>query len=66
MKMLHAARTLAATVTTTLASVALAAGDATGTEAVGEMQVSGVHILMGVGAIGAMGLVIWGVTKVMK
>lgn len=61
MKKLHAA---AAALALSAARTAVAAGGDTGTGAVGEMQVSGTTFALLVGALVALGLVIWVVIKI--
>jgi hypothetical protein len=43
---------------------ALASGDASGTTAVGELNITGPQFLMMLGAVAALGGVVWGVIKV--
>jgi hypothetical protein len=47
----------------TLAEAARAAGEATGTDAVGEAPVTGTMFFMLIGGIAGLGVVIWLVTK---
>jgi hypothetical protein len=55
-------RSLAAVTTALVASVAQAAGDS-GTGSMGEMQLSGTHFLMILGAMAVLGVVIYVVAK---
>jgi flagellar biogenesis protein FliO len=67
MKKIHAARASVAAAVLSAAGAVLAAGEATGTEAVSEMQVSGSQFGMMVGALVVLGGVIWVIAKfVMK
>jgi hypothetical protein len=65
MKKASAVRSAVATLFATAATVAQAAGDS-GTEAMGEMTVTGTQFAMMIGGLGVLGVVIWGVTKIMK
>jgi hypothetical protein len=62
LKKVDAMRPLAAAMTALVASVAHAAGDS-GTGSMGEMQLSGTHFLMILGAMAALGVVIYVVAK---
>jgi hypothetical protein len=55
-------KVLAAATSLAVTGSALAAGDS-GTSSVGEMQVSGTHLLLMVGGLVVLGLVIWGLAK---
>jgi hypothetical protein len=56
-------RTAAAAAGLAIAQLARAGGDATGTEAVGQMQVSGSTFALMVGGLVGLGVVVWLVTK---
>jgi hypothetical protein len=56
-------RSAAAAAALTIAQLARAGGDATGTEAVGQMQVSGSTFALMVGGLVGLGVVVWLVTK---
>jgi hypothetical protein len=56
-------RTAATAAGLAIAQLARAGGDATGTEAVGEMQVSGGTFALMVGGLVGLGVVVWLVTK---
>ncbi len=56
-------RTAAAAAGVAIAQLARAGGDATGTEAVGQMQVSGGTFALMVGGVVGLGVVVWLVTK---
>jgi hypothetical protein len=56
-------RAAAAAAGLTIAQLARAGGDATGTEAVGQMQVSGSTFALMVGGLVGLGVVVWLVTK---
>ena len=58
----NTARSAVAAVTMTFATSALAASES-GTEAVGEMQVTGSMLAMVVGGVAVMGIVIWVLIK---
>jgi hypothetical protein len=62
MKKVDAMRPLAAAMTALVATAAHAAGDS-GTGSMGEMQLSGTHFLMIIGAMVVLGLVIYVVAK---
>jgi hypothetical protein len=49
-----------------VAQLARAGGDATGTEAVGQMQISGSTFALLIGALVGLGVVVWLVTKVIS
>ena len=65
MTMSKTVRSAVATAAATLATTALAS-EATGTEAVGQMQVTGSMLAMIVGGVAAMGVVIWVLVKVLN
>ena len=63
MKKVDAMRPLAAAMTALVATAAHAAGDS-GTGSMGEMQLTGTHFMMIVGAMVVLGIVIYFVAKV--
>ncbi len=56
-------RTAVSAAALSFAPLALASGEATGTEAVGQMQISGATFALMIAALVGLGVVVWLVTK---